>query len=261
MKPSQIYATLLAASLVFAASVQAQSNPSDSTSTAAIARVAKDAVKDRFTAKDLIGAGLYDRTGEKIGDIADIDLQAAVPGPLATSFNADHAADRSIPAAGQSEGATRAPRSTTMTGADTSLAHATVFVSVGGLFGMGDDLVSVPVAQLSYNAEDDRFEISAAKADVVALAEGKDHAGYAAGSSTPDTAAGKQSFSEEATRVQNALKSDPSTSAFASSVTVVTDGESLSVHGIVDTKEQEKLILEAARRATSLDIEDKIDVR
>ena len=88
-------------------------------------------------------------------------------------------------------------------------------------------LENVPASQLNYNSAADRFELPMAKADVVALAEGERRAGYAADSTTPAaTRAGKQSFADEATRVQNALASDPQTSAFAQKVTVTTAGDS-----------------------------------
>lgn len=291
MKPSQRYVSLLAtASLVFAGTIQAQQSPTSSRPAAdrmdagisAISRVTKDSVKHRLTAKDLIGASVYDPAGEKIGDIADIDLQGAAPSQLATAFHADRADDRSArtlpPPDGTRPTAERmgdaaertadrigdAAQRTARSAAsmvDSGIAHASVFVSVGGLWGIGDDLVSVPLAKLSYNTAEDRFELQANKADVVALAERKASDGYAAGSPRSDTAAGKQSFSDEAMRVQKALESDPQTSAYAYKVTVTTDGDSLELRGFVDNKEQKKNIADAAKRATSLDIDNKIEIR
>lgn len=141
------------------------------------------------------------------------------------------------------------------------MSHATIYLSVGGLWGVGDDLVSVPASQLTYNVTEKRFELPANKADIVALAEQKS-SDYASGTAPMSrTSAGKQSFSDEATRVQNALEHDPMTSAFAQKVFVITNGETLEIHGSVDNKEQQKKILDTARRSTSLKIEDKIDVR
>jgi hypothetical protein len=265
---------LAAASLVVTGTAQAQSDASrpissDSMSASAsgISRVNKDSVKSRLTAKDLIGAAVYDLAGEKIGDITDIDLQQAVPPTLASSFNAQNAGDPAAsPAMDRETSAATAKRSSSSISSSSSrgdkdLSHATIFISVGGLWGIGDDLVSVPASQLSYNLAEERFELSANKADVVALAELDPDAGYAAGTSMRDTAAGKQSFADEASRVQKALETDPTTSAFAYKVTVTSDGENLSLHGTVDNDEQQEKLLEAAKRATSLDIDDKLDVR
>jgi hypothetical protein len=262
MKTPQRYITLIAsASLLLVGTTAAQSDrPAKATGEmGAISRVSKESVKSRLTAKDLIGAAVYDRAGEKIGDIADIDLQSSVPSELATSFNADQRPDRTT----TSTDLPNAPTRTAMSAINAAMGHATILVSVGGLFGVGDDLVSVPASKLNYNAGQDRFELAMNKADVVALAEGTDRAGYAADTDAdriPATAA-KQSFADEASRVQNALSSDPVTSPFAHKVTVTSDGKTLALRGTVDNREQKKRIIDAARRATSLDVDDKIEVQ
>jgi osmotically-inducible protein OsmY len=271
MKSSQRYLTLLATtSLVLAGPMGAQSNrPSTSAdkhkdANADISRVTKDSVKHRFTAKDLIGAAVYDPAGEKIGDVADIDLQGAVPGTLADAYNMAEMDGRTTATDTASSDASRASGalSRAVSDAKARLGQATVFLSVGGLLGIGDDLVSIPVSELNYNAASDRFELARAKADIVALAENKGSDTYASDSSMPAaTRAGKQSFADEATRVKNALASDPQTSAFASKVTVTATDDALELRGMVDNKEQQKRLVEAARRATSLDIEDNIEVR
>ncbi len=293
-----------------------------------MARVTKDNVENRFTAKDLIGAAVYDPAGERIGDITDIDLHAAVPGSLSMAFSQNKAGSSSNVGAASGSGtytpsntATRpsgsattgstsasdstyaqsgstAGQSATTSGARTSgssmgaaasdalsdssramssmassLSGATVFISVGGLWGIGDDLVSAPVSMLSYNSADERFELASTKAQVVALTEDKDdNAGYASttgsrtgtavGSSTTGsaTAAGKQSFGDEASRVQAALRADPQVSSFAQKVQVSSDGDTIELRGSVDTEQHKKQILDVARRATTLKIEDEIDV-
>lgn len=308
-----------------------------------MSRVSKDAVKNRFTAKDLIGAAVYDPAGERIGDIADVDLHGAVPGSLAMSFNQNEAGSTSMGAsstsgtagsgtypqsntatrpsgsgtagvastsgsgtstgsgsmsgtsqsgsgtyAGTSSGQSTTSSSARSTGSGlgstasdaladssraisslgSSMSGATVFISVGGLWGIGDDLVSAPVSMLSYNTNNDRFELASTKAQVVALTENDSDAGYASTSETRtgsalggSTAAGKQSFGDEASRVQSALRADPQVSSFAQSVTVSSDGDTIELRGSVDTEQHKKQILDAARRATSLKIEDELDVR
>jgi hypothetical protein len=272
MKSSQRYTTLLAtASLLIAVPAFAQNSrpttntPANATKEAVgtVTRVTKDSVKQRFTAKDLIGAAVYDTAGEKIGDISDIDLQGTVPGTLASAYNMDQMADRADRNAQSTTPSTATDAASRLADrVDSALKHATVFLSIGGMLGIGDDLVSVPVSQLNYNSASDRFEVAMAKADIVALAENKADETYASDSSTPAaTRAGKQSFADEATRVKSALAADPQTSAFAQKVTVMAAGDSLEIRGIVDNKEQQKRIVDAARRATSLDIDDKIEVR
>jgi len=253
MKSSQRYTALLVtASLVLAVSASAQGNVHTAGSKGnAVTRVTKDSVENRFTAKDLIGAPVHDRAGDKIGDIADIDLQGSVPGTLSRAFNNNQATDR----AGN-------PTMSTSGAAERADAHATVLVSVGGLFGVGDDLVSVPMSALTYNSTKERFEMSTSKAEIVALAEGKSQGGYAADAPMASaTRAGKQSFADEANRVKEALKADPMTSAFAASVIVTADGENLRIQGLVDNKEQKQRILDTARRATPLKVEDDLETR
>lgn len=287
------------------------------TGSGAMARVSKDNVDQRFTAKDLLGAAVYDTAGERIGDIADIDLQGTVPSSLSMSFTQNDSGGVSMGSSSMSPGTNYANTGTGATSgnagvsgstgvagqtgsagnyaqsgtssstsqssidrahsaasdvlADSSRAissisgssQATVFLSVGGLWGIGDDLVRVPISQLSYNTGEDRFELAASKAQVVALAEQKDgaQAGYAGSMNSGSTTAAKQTFGDEASRVQSALRTDPQVSAFAQGVTVNSDGDTIELHGSVQTEEQKKQILDAARRATSKDIEDELDVR
>ncbi len=288
MKPYQRYTSLLAAATIaLTGSLQAQNSSSSSSSSQSssmqsstmdqISRVTKSSVKDQFTAKDLIGAEVYDPAGEKIGDITDIALQGALPEQLASSFNATENesskdSTSSYNSGNETPAASSSSSSSSMGAGHMSDSHmnmasnenqnqTTVFISVGGLWGIGDDYVSVPASQLSYNSAEKRFELSASKADVVALAEQKSSAGYAAGTSSSSTTAGKQSFSDAATQIQNALESNPETSSFAYKVSVTTNGDEIELHGTVDNEQQHQKILDAARKATSKDVEDKLDVR
>lgn len=307
------------------------------TGSGSMSRVSKDSVDNRLTAKDLIGAAVYDPAGERIGDIADIDLRGAVPSSLSMSFkqgqsDADssstygstnrtgssttsgtttgrstttaqpgtYAQSGSQTGMGSSSTGTSGSGSSSMgssnrsttgstgssatdalrdssraavAGIDSALSSPTVFLSVGGLFGIGDDLVSVPISMLNYNTSKDHFELSASKAEVTALTEAPDrNSSYASNSgsmnsgsgssSMNSTTAGKQSFGDEVTRVQSALRTDPKTSSFAHNVMVSSDGDTLELRGSVDSKDQKQQIVDCARRATSLKIDDSgLDVR
>lgn len=271
MKSFPTYSSLLAsAAVVLAGSLHAQSDATSSAQQHAatqgeaamekISRVSKESIEHRLTAKDLIGASVYDPAGEKIGDIADVDLHAAVPEDLAKTFETARASEAAgstygaEPMAGAGEQSTMSEAGRRLRGMASALKgeEPTVFISVGGLWGVGDDVVSVPVSQLKYNAAEERFELSASKADIVALA-GQEEAG--------STAAAKQQFSDDAMQVQDALASDPQTSSFAHRVTVTTDGETIELRGTLDNEQQQQQVLDAARRATSLPIEDNTDVR
>jgi osmotically-inducible protein OsmY len=262
-------------------------------------RVAKDSVENRFTAKDLIGAAVYDPAGERIGDIADIDLRGAVPSSLSMAFSHDKA-DKSYakPATGTGMASTGTPATSSGTGSmsdssarpgassatsatgsrtasdalgdssrtyagmDSPLQGATVFISVGGLWGIGDDLVSAPLSMLNYNTSEDRFELASTKAQVVSLAEGESEiAGYAGTSASSSTAAAKQAFGDEASRVRSALRADPQVAAFANSIQVTSKGDSLEISGTVSSEQQKQKVLDCARRATSMEIEDELDVK
>lgn len=264
-----------------------------------IARVSEEEVKQQFTAKDLIGAEVYDRAGEKIGDISDVAFAGDFAPGLAGAYTMSRAsqsdsmsdarstgtpgrtpqttapsgtaAGSSLPSssAGTPPPTARSPGSPTSSSAPSSgLASLSmeprVYISVGGLWGIGDDLVSVSASQLSFDSAKDRFVLAANKAEVVALAENDQQSGYAAGSAARpgagSTAAGKQQFSDEAAKVQNALQSGAATRSFAHKVTVTSDGEDVELRGTVSSEEQHQQILQAARQATSSRIDDKIEV-
>jgi hypothetical protein len=298
MKPYQRYTSLVAAAaLALTGSLQAQNSGSttpaagsssmNSPSLDNISRVSKSAVKHQFTAKDLIGAAVYDRAGEKIGDITDLAYGGAFPASLSNAYNLNRnepdakdatrmpgastapgsytpttpspsTTDRSSTRSGPDRMSSTAPMTNTMA----SASDVRVFISVGGLWGIGDDLVSVRASELSFNAAEDRFELAASKADVVALAEQDEAPGYASGSSPTDaTRAGKQQFADEAAKVRNALEVDTLTSSYAYKVTVTSDGDDIQLRGTVDTEEQHQQILKTARAATTNDVEDENQVR
>lgn len=172
---------------------------SSSTATAQFRRTSKDRVEQQFTAKDLLDKAVYDSQGERIGEIVDIDLGARFASNLSQTMNQGSRAG----ATGATGSSTRSSTSSTDTGASASGSVSTpagsaggsvgagvsgatgsstmssmagqadpgVFVSVGSVMGIGGDLVRVPIASLSYDAQEERFTLAARKAEITAIAE------------------------------------------------------------------------------------------
>ncbi|MGH8021114.1 MAG: PRC-barrel domain-containing protein [Opitutaceae bacterium] len=182
-------------------------------STSEFRRVSRDALENQTTAKDVIGQAVYSSDGEKLGDISDLtvssDFQAARMAQTASRAERDYdstsgsatapgslgsTSDRSTTAANTPSSSSRTRSSTSSsssssTSADSlgraaddawSSAKAMVgmdephaIISVGGVMGVGDNLVAVPVSALEFDSTEDRYTLSVTKSEFVAIAEQK----------------------------------------------------------------------------------------
>ena len=237
-------------------------------------RVEESTVEARLTAKDVIGKAVHGIDGEKLGDVADIALSGfsddLEEGLRMTSRSDDRPATSATSARSSTAGA---------------LDDAVVFISVGGMFGIGDDLVSVPAAALSYDTDERHFTLNVRKADFVALAEQKlptyaaerdrhserpvittgdnKAAGSIAGSPAypgwANTSA-KMALEDDVVAVRQAIRSDPDLGDAGSRVVVTVDGKEIVISGTASSEAERRKIIAVARANTDKPIKDSLKV-
>lgn len=130
------------------------------------ARVDDEALTQDLTANDFIGQTVVDRNGDKVGDIADIGLGAG--------FFLSQTSVSIEPAKPSDKEASAMDRKSAEQAIGRSMhAEPTVYISVGGVMGVGDDHVRVPASALNWNTTDKCFQLNVEKASIEALAEKK----------------------------------------------------------------------------------------
>jgi hypothetical protein len=177
-----------------------------------IQRVNEDLADRQFTAKDLIGKELYDNGGKRIGEVKDIVIASSVNPQLAsglasksgarsssTSDSTTAGTTRSATASAGGVGATgsvntsdsgvtaRGSLGETNTAASTgrdmardaqsmmgAMSENAAIVSYGGFLGAGDDLLRVPLSQLSYDSSNERITINVTESELSSLPEASD---------------------------------------------------------------------------------------
>ncbi len=175
-----------------------------STGTAEFRRISKDALKGQTTAKDVIGQVVYGSDGEKLGDISDLtvssDFEAARMAQAAASadsvaplsYGSDDTSASTLRSTSSNQplnttgstagGAVDAATSSLDRAADDTWASAKsmvgldephAIISVGGIMGVGDNLVAVPVSALQFDSAEDRYTLNVTKGEFASIAEGK----------------------------------------------------------------------------------------
>lgn len=176
---------------------------SGSVGAGSLQRVTKDSLEQQLTAKSLIGKDVHDSSGEKIGEVEDIVLDSSQLPQLASAFmNRDSDATRAsgsatragttgstgarstdtyaAGAAGDGASATGARRDASSTLSDmSSQARSAIsgamsggpaaIVSAGGLMGIGQDLIRVPLSQLRYDANEDRVTLNVSRDQISSI--------------------------------------------------------------------------------------------
>lgn len=203
-------------------------------------RVSKDQLQKSFTAQDLIGKEIKDIKGETIGSVSDVSLpelayiQSAWPEENGASSLSDLPASDSLADA-------EAPAKETM-----------VYISVGGLLGIGDDIVAVPAKRISFDHSEKQYFISADKQDVVALAKDEP-----AASQTLYSA--KQTFVSDVEAVRSAFKDIEKQAGLENLTIEETDG-SIVLSGNVDSESSKRIAEKVARNETDMEIQNNISV-
>jgi hypothetical protein len=168
-------------------------------STSNIRRLSDDALEHQFTAKDLIGKELYDRSGKRIGEVKDLVLASSTNPQLAqnvkmqdrassrrSSSSTDTSTSGSATTASNGVGATGSvgrsqSGDTSGSSVATDMAHAAgsmsgmsedaVVVSYGGFLGAGNSLIRVPLSQLNFDASNKHFTVNIAESELASLPE------------------------------------------------------------------------------------------
>ncbi|BET65421.1 hypothetical protein ASA1KI_03390 [Opitutales bacterium ASA1] len=164
-----------------------------SASTSSIRAVPDDELENRLTAENVIGKDVVDVRGDKIGSVKDISLGSALDGVVGKEARAtDRRSDSTLattPGAsttntGTMAGSTMGRTSTSSSSSDfdrtrnsfgSAIAgmndQVEVFVSVGGVMGVGSSLVSIPFSQLEWNAEEEHFRLDISQDEIRAITD------------------------------------------------------------------------------------------
>jgi hypothetical protein len=180
------------------------STPSVSgSSVGSIQRVNDQTLDRQFTAKDLIGKEVYDNRDKRIGEIKDVVLDSTQFSQLAsaigsrvaqtgtygggsdsTASNGTSSSDRN-----SSRLSSDSPKSVANTGASadaTSVRQGSDFASMssepaaiishGGLLGVGNDLLSVPLSQLNFDQNKHHLTLNVSEQQLSSLQSPSDRA-------------------------------------------------------------------------------------
>lgn len=197
---SKTYSSSTQADISAEADVDADVSASDISASASFAsssdirRVQEDQLENKVTAEQLIGKDVVDRNGEKVATVKDINLQAVLPGGFEqASVEASGEASSETYAASTGSDAsstmTRPQSSGSLSGSAefdeqsrsasaqfgeqgaASSSDVEVYLSVGGLWGLGEEIVAVPVSKLSYDSQNDQLQIDSTQQEIAAIAD------------------------------------------------------------------------------------------
>ncbi|MDQ8204017.1 PRC-barrel domain-containing protein [Pelagicoccus sp. SDUM812003] len=248
--PHIITSTALAIALVTTAGHAGKDKHKDEmhdSITGKMKRVTQESLDQQFTAQDLIGKSIYDSQGEKIGSVTDFSL------PSHASFqkmqNSQQHSDKSqkddwtqhLPSLGE---------------------ETTVFISVGGLLGVGDDIVAVPASAISFDSLEERFTLPTSKEQVVALAEQEPYDENLADNSeySDSRYSAKQSFDSDIDAIRQAFNQSQSEDNELANLSLETDGDKLILSGQVSSATTKRRAESIAREHTDMSIENSIRV-
>jgi rRNA processing protein Gar1 len=268
-----------------------------------VIRVSEDRVDSLTTATDLIGASVYDRDGEKVGTIKDVSFGRNVLSGLSMkndSWKSDKDSKQS-----QSMSSTKKDRDEDSYASKDSMKdskkdwnasddrskmsmndHAmsgrpesVVFISVGGILGIGDDLVQVPASQIGYDSSKKRFVLEGhSVSEVTNIAEadssrefddsnyytdtwsGANAYGTYPNTSGSMTARAKRDFGNDESMIREAFKKDSKFSSLSNSIMINQKDDEVVLTGTVKTREEKKRAEELAKQETSLNVVNKIKV-
>ncbi|MDQ8186219.1 BON domain-containing protein [Pelagicoccus sp. SDUM812002] len=222
-----------------------------------IRRVTQDSLDRQTTAKDLIGASVYDSSGEKIGDVADISIAGLTLGKshsdsdLMGSDN-DMESKQSSSQYGQNKDMKDSQNA--MSAQWGQRGQATAFISVGGVFGIGDDIVAVPANSLTWDAAEERYTLAASKQQIVALAE-QDPIDM----EDDNTYSAKQSFDDDTSMIRNAFQSDKNKKDL-SGIMVEKEDNRIVLRGTVRSEDAKEHAADLAEQHSDLKIVNSINV-
>ncbi|MGH8018999.1 MAG: hypothetical protein ACREIA_12035 [Opitutaceae bacterium] len=258
-----------------AASADTALSTHDEAGVLGLQRVSQDALAEHLTAKDVIGAKVMGRDGESLGEIADISLirgvnkqtkmqELARLGDLAAPETGGMVGVNPVPPPPDDSG--RESQQDDSPPIDVNAAAPVAVIAVGGLLGIGERLVSVPLAALKYHPDEDRFSLPVSKVEFEAMAGERTQetdTRQLADAGPPEAAAAakmmEEDLSDTAADIRRAL-SDPVLQPSGSRLGVSEDGSAITISGTVKSQMDKDRILANVREITSRPIIDQIRV-
>ncbi|MDQ8202812.1 PRC-barrel domain-containing protein [Pelagicoccus sp. SDUM812003] len=220
-----------------------------------LSRESQERLENALTAKDLIGASVLDRSGERIGSIEDIRISSLARKLESTGLGTQASS-------GQASSGTGLEQFVDPDQGDFA------YLSVGGLFGIGDDLVKVPLDRLSARTPDGPYVLQGYSRDeVVAFAEGgatettveviQDEATLYEETSS----AAKMVWTEDDVSViREAFNEDERISGVASVITIEKRGDNIVISGSVANETEKEVAEELAAQHTDLTVVNALAV-
>jgi hypothetical protein len=253
-----------------------------STSVHGIKKVDKDKLDSKLTAKELIGKEVADMNGERLGRVHDIGLAQALPSEFRAMEEADTSRRDTSREFSTTAGSALSSAGSAMSAA-AGMNNVNLYVAVGGIMGLGSDIVSVPADQFSYDRENDRLTLNISEDRFTAIAEGEDSdsvtfrstEGYASGAGTTGTTgigATDSSFGttgtglsattdrNEVQKIQQALRNDSDLRNVASRINISESGNDILLTGEVTSEDQKDKVVEFVRDQTDKNVRDNLRV-
>jgi hypothetical protein len=169
-----------------------------------IRRIERGDLDNKPTANNLTGKNVVGSDGERVGTVHDIGLSSVLPSDLQNvqdqgMFGRNRDDQRTATGTAQTTGTTRAGGDTTGTtrtaqarvGDQTYSAtmqtdgqdqfglglqqenEVTIYVSVGGVLGLGANIVGIPASQFTYDTENDELRLNQPSAEIERIADGE----------------------------------------------------------------------------------------
>lgn len=157
--------------------------------------------------------------------------------------------------------------------------EAVVFISVGGVFGIGDDLVQVPAKKISYDSSEEHFVLQGHTVDEVTSIAQKGQSNFDENDYYADnwyeynmygaygypyrseTVRGMRDFGSDEETIRNAFQND-STLASASNIIQINEkNDEIVLKGTVRSELLKRRAEELAKRETTLDVTNNLKVK
>lgn len=236
-----------------------------------VTRVPEDYLDQITTAKNIIDCSVYDEAGEKIGDVKDISLGFKLHSMAGIQANDKTDGQTSKYAIGDKKDPDNIYNSIGHNASGMANNNPTpyVFISVGGLMGLGDDVVRVPLRSLSRSDKDKNHLVLQrySKDKVVAIAkldpkdfDTKDYEyDHVLSATSRSKIVWADSF--DTTNTRKALIAEDRLGATdADRIIVGRDGENVILSGSLNTETQKKKAGDITKKNTEMPVKNQINV-
>jgi hypothetical protein len=229
-------------------------------------RLTNASAERQFTARDLLGRDVYDSRGDKIGQVNDIELGSGFSHQLALALGQnlskqDPRRERMAqnPGGAVSSSPTRKAQPLDQPG------EAAVFVAVGGVLGIGDNLIRVPASALRHDGESDRLILDITKDEISRLTKSDDASSTG---NAPTNAAGSSATLSDSRVVpgrdrrilQEAIANEPTLREIADRINITVNDSDVVVFGTVRSQAERTAVIGLIEKHTDKPVRDKLTV-